>query len=195
MFAITSSAVILADEQYEVKYVSSSLAADSELRRLVCEGPRLSASLREHLRGLSIHRLDPETHFVPLDEQRVVHCSRLIGSGGDLYMLVVDAKRNIDALTLASAKFSLTRRETAVLELVLEGANARAIAEALQISEHTVHAYMKRLVAKTGARNRASMLAAILNWDRSDRSHRDVKAEGVKDGVLPPAVIPAKRRA
>ncbi len=173
MFARTNSAVILADERYEIKFVSSSFAADSELRRLVCEGALLTTSLRERLRGLNIQRLDPGSpHVIPLDERRVVHCSRLIGSEGDLYMLVVEAKQNIDALALASARFSLTRRETAVLELVLEGANARAIAETLEISEHTVHAYVKRLVAKTDARNRSSMIAAILDWDGSAAPRR-----------------------
>ena len=119
--------------------------------------------------------------MIPLDEQRVVHCSRLIGSNSDLYMLVVERKRSINALALASARFSLTRRETAVLELVLEGANARAIAATLEISEHTVHAYMKRLIVKTEARNRASMVAAILDWSRSGAPHRPAVKEEASD--------------
>ncbi len=196
MLARAHSAIILTDEQYEVKFVSRSCASDTVLRSLVCEGALLSTTLQERLRGLNLQRLDPgNPHVVPLDDRRIIHCSSLIGSGSDLFMLVVEAKRNIDALTLASAKFSLTRRETAVLELVLEGANARAIAEALEISEHTVHAYMKRLVAKTDTRNRASMVAAALNWDRSHRPHRRAAEEKLPDDGASSAPISGKRGA
>jgi FixJ family two-component response regulator len=73
-----------------------------------------------------------------------------------------------------------------ILILVLEGANASEVAAALVISEHTVHGYFKRLLKKTRSRNRAAMVANVLEWTRGTEQRATgaprprVPAEGVK---------------
>lgn len=167
-----STAIIITDDCYEVKFLSERVADDANFREIIFE-QRLSSALQDLLRrsGISVRNL-AVPRAVALNEQTVVHCSRLVGAGTSLIMLAFEANRDVDALNRAAMKFSLTRRETAVLALVLEGAKARQIAEALMISEHTVHGYMKRLIAKTNARNRAAMVALVLEWDRSHQPYR-----------------------
>lgn len=191
-----SAAVIITDDRYAVKFLSQRLAADDSLRRLLCEGEQLASGLRELLTRLGIvARNLSGSRAVPLDEQRIIHCSRLLGPAGDLIMLTVETDRNLDALNRAAVRFSLTRRETAVLALVLEGAKARQIAEALIISEHTVHGYMKRLIAKTNARNRAAMVALVLDWDRSHQPYHQTERGTYRDDGLPSGVRTAYRRS
>lgn len=53
---------------------------------------------------------------------------------------------------------SLTRQEKRIIELVAKGARNKEIAEALNISAHTVKAHMSAIFRKTNARNRVELL-------------------------------------
>lgn len=55
------------------------------------------------------------------------------------------------------ARGALTGREWQVAALVARGLTNREIAQQLVLSEHTVHNHVKRILAKTGARNRADL--------------------------------------
>jgi DNA-binding CsgD family transcriptional regulator len=82
--------------------------------------------------------------------------------------------RSRDTVRVAARRYALTKREHEVLMLILEGANAAEIAGALHISEHTVQGYFKRLLKKTGSRNRAAMVANVLEWSRGGPRHRGI---------------------
>ena len=56
---------------------------------------------------------------------------------------------------------ALTPRETELLAVLLNGADTKAIAEALFVSQHTVQDHLKSIFAKTGARNRRTLLARV----------------------------------
>ena len=81
-----------------------------------------------------------------------------------MFVLTVEEDANRKSLSRAVRRYQLTRRETAVLTLILDGLNASEIGGSLTISENTVQGYFKRLLAKTGSRNRVSMVAKILDW-------------------------------
>lgn len=55
----------------------------------------------------------------------------------------------------------LSPRETELVDLLAEGADTRTIAEALFVSEHTVQDHLKSIFAKTGARNRRTLLSRV----------------------------------
>jgi DNA-binding CsgD family transcriptional regulator len=55
----------------------------------------------------------------------------------------------------------LTPRERQLLDLLSEGADTKAIAGAMHLSEHTVQDHLKAVFAKTGTRNRRTLLARL----------------------------------
>jgi DNA-binding CsgD family transcriptional regulator len=63
-----------------------------------------------------------------------------------------------------------------VLFHVLEGANAGEAAEALDISEYTAQGYIKTLLMKTESRNRAAMVAKVLDWENPRPVREPVRA-------------------
>ena len=62
------------------------------------------------------------------------------------------------------------------------------IARALTISEYTAQGYLKSLLSKTGSRNRAAMVAKVLNWNKDGESAARVDEAAARDpeavGVL-----------
>jgi len=56
---------------------------------------------------------------------------------------------------------ALSPREAELLELLVEGADTKAIAEALFVSQHTVQDHLKSIFAKTGTHNRRTLLTRL----------------------------------
>jgi DNA-binding CsgD family transcriptional regulator len=112
-----------------------------------------------------------------LDGNCVMHLSPLIGTvNNKMYAVVIEADRNDDVIARAVARFHLTKRQIDVLLHVLDGANAAEVARALHLSEYTAQGYIKTLLVKTNSRNRAAMVAKVLNWRRGPQeptSERD----------------------
>jgi DNA-binding NarL/FixJ family response regulator len=63
--------------------------------------------------------------------------------------------------SLYARSHGLTTREVQVVDLLAEGADTRSIAAALFVSEHTVQDHLKSIFAKTGTRNRRTLLARL----------------------------------
>jgi DNA-binding CsgD family transcriptional regulator len=117
-------------------------------------------SLLEHC----VRTGDRHSRVAFLDAQRLVRVTRLDGGNGSLFAVSVESFRGGDSLSRATRKFQLTPREIDVLALILEGASATETADTLKIAETTVQGYYKRLLNKTGARNRPAMVATVLDW-------------------------------
>ncbi len=62
---------------------------------------------------------------------------------------------------LFARSHALSTRETELLELVVEGADTRAIAGALYISQHTVQDHLKSIFAKAGVNNRRTLVTRV----------------------------------
>lgn len=63
--------------------------------------------------------------------------------------------------SLYARSHGLSGRETELLELLANGADTRTIAASLHVSEHTVQDHLKSVFAKTGTRNRRTLLARV----------------------------------
>ncbi|HEX9547812.1 MAG TPA: helix-turn-helix transcriptional regulator [Acidimicrobiales bacterium] len=63
--------------------------------------------------------------------------------------------------SLFACSHALTRRETELLDLLAQGADTHTIAQELFLSEHTIQDHLKSIFAKTGARNRRTLLTRL----------------------------------
>ena len=97
----------------------------------------------------------------------VLRVSRLAGSAGSYVAVFIEHGTRREDLTGTAERYGLTRREVEVLTLILNGLNGGEIAQNLSIAETTVADYVKQLLRKTGAKNRADMLARVLGWNGS----------------------------
>ncbi len=62
---------------------------------------------------------------------------------------------------LYARSHALSPRETELLDLLVEGADTKAVAEALFVSQHTVQDHLKSIFAKTGTHNRRTLLTRV----------------------------------
>ncbi len=158
-----SPSFVVVDARCRIKYVSAG-GSDEELKRIVASPvelqPEVEAFLRDGLGGEACSAV--RTAY--LSGEHVLRVARLFGEGGAMFVLTVEEDANRKSLSRAVRRYQLTRRETAVLTLILDGLNASEIGGSLTISENTVQGYFKRLLAKTGSRNRVAMVAKILDW-------------------------------
>jgi DNA-binding CsgD family transcriptional regulator len=90
--------------------------------------------------------------------------NRSLGVTFGAFLISIETIRNRNDLAEATRRYAFTQREAEVLAHLMRGEKAGDIARILHIAEGTVQNYYKRLLAKTHARNRASMVAAVLGW-------------------------------
>ena len=67
-----------------------------------------------------------------------------------------------ERIGLFTRAFGLSPRESDLLALLPTGADTRALAEQLFVSEHTVQDHLKSIFGKTGTRTRQSLLSRAL---------------------------------
>jgi DNA-binding NarL/FixJ family response regulator len=180
--------VVVIDAGYRVKYCSTGRYNIGELNRLLIDGgerlrPDIEA-MAAKLIAAAGSDLTEESLLALLDADRVVRLSRLSGPEGTLYALIFGTNHNRDSLLRAATRYTLTRRQSEVLALILEGDSVGEIAEALCISENTVQGYVKSLLSKTKSRNRPAMVAKVLDWNqvRATRSELPLEAPDAFSG-------------
>lgn len=94
----------------------------------------------------------------------VVRAAPLDGLAGRGVAISLERAASRAPLQSAAQRFGLTPRESAVLELILQGLPSKEIAKQLQIAQSTVGEYFKHLSCKIESRNRAEMIARVLDW-------------------------------
>jgi DNA-binding CsgD family transcriptional regulator len=133
------------------------------------EGRRLGPSIDTVVRDLVASWTDPDqvesNCFAVVPPTYVIRVIPLHGDAQRFVAITIEQCRDRDSLTPAARTYSLSPRETEVLSLILEGAQASEIADRLSLAESTVQGYFKRLLSKTRSRNRPSMVAKVLGWD------------------------------
>lgn len=65
-------------------------------------------------------------------------------------------------LSLVAKKFNVSRRERQTVEWLLQGLSSKEIAAKMNISSHTVNSFIRTVMIKMGATNRAGILGKII---------------------------------
>ncbi len=167
----SSMSLFVVNESCEVKSVfPEQQMPEGSARFLRDGGTRLIAEVELAIRAILATRewrMALGARTTVLDSGPVVHVSPLLiseDSAASRFAVVIEADRSEECIIRAVNRYSLTNRQTDVLLLVLEGANAHEVARELQISEYTAQGYIKALLMKTGSRNRTAMVSKILQW-------------------------------
>lgn len=159
LIIVTGDCAVLLDSigptEYELRFLLNDERTKLREQTAHALKPLMAGCLRKGESQLSI---------ASLDERRFLRVTRLDGVSGVFFAISVEFFRDGDSLSRARRKYQLTNREIEVLALMLEGANTAETARALSIAESTVQGYWKRLLAKTKSRNRAAMVANVLDW-------------------------------
>jgi DNA-binding NarL/FixJ family response regulator len=142
-----------------------------QLRRLP---PPVETAVRQVLDGWR-DGSPAEEAVVPILPEVVLRVSRLTGDDSHYVALFFETRARRDDVAHAAERYALTKREVEVLALLLRGATPAEIAEHLTIAETTVGDYTKQLLRKTGAKNRADMVARVLGWSSRERRSRDAQ--------------------
>lgn len=76
--------------------------------------------------------------------------------------VTIEATSPAERRRLFASSHGLSPRERELVELLAHGADTHTIAEKMFLSEHTVQDHFKSVFAKTGTRNRRSLLARLV---------------------------------
>ena len=90
---------------------------------------------------------------------------------GDFYACCIWRFERASALTDASRRYGLTKREAELLDCVLQGQSSAQIARSLSISLATVEWHTKRLLSKTDACSRTQMAMRAVGWLPDSTQH------------------------
>ena len=152
-----------------------------DLRVVDCDSYETTAAINLEYPDVNVVAMAIVQHDASIDRiTRAGACSYVLKSG-DTYEFLeqlrrVVERRRVSANGVGSAavngrgsfraarrhrsltsKGTLTAREVAVMSILAEGKSNREIADSLGISVHTVHAHMKRLMAKLDVENRTQL--------------------------------------
>ena len=86
--------------------------------------------------------------------------------GGASIAVTIEEASAADRLDLFTRAFGLTAREHQMVALLATGSDTRAMARQLSLSELTVQDHLKSIFAKTGARDRVTLLSRALGTRR-----------------------------
>jgi DNA-binding CsgD family transcriptional regulator len=167
MMRRTKARIILLNERSEIAFAEpAAIELLSRTLQISMEGQMrfplpIQRAIEETARSLQ-SGLDALIEPVPNLLIRVVRLSGL--SGNSVVALHVECRTQRQSLTSAARSYKLTRRETDVLALILQGKPTSQVARELSISDTTAADYVKKLLQKTFSKSRAEMLSKILDW-------------------------------
>jgi pimeloyl-ACP methyl ester carboxylesterase len=98
----------------------------------------------------------PHADFLPLDGSN--HVLQPYDSGWPIFVRELRRFLAVEGATPMPARFDLTRRERAVLDLVARGAPNEAIAERLAIRPKTVRNHVSNIAGKLGTNSRSRLI-------------------------------------
>jgi DNA-binding CsgD family transcriptional regulator len=166
-----SPTVFIVDrDDMRIESAAQSYADYDELQRafLLPVDGMLAAPLARAVRGLTAHWGSSATecpaaiaHPIPSLAVRVVP---MLAGGHVRVCVLVEPIERRSLLARAAERFSLSARELDVLELLLAGESTPSVATMLSIAEPTARDHIKRLLSKTGARNRVEIASRFFGF-------------------------------
>jgi len=92
----------------------------------------------------------------------VLHASRLSGPSAQGQIAVIfEVARPAEVAPLIVQAYDLTKRESALLQLVARGLSTTEIAETFHISSNTVQDHLKAIFEKVGVRSRRELVGQL----------------------------------
>jgi DNA-binding NarL/FixJ family response regulator len=93
-----------------------------------------------------------------------------LGQGAATIVVTIEEASAAERLELFGRAFGLTGREYELFGLLATGSDTRAMARQMSLSENTIQDHLKSIFAKTGARDRISVLSRALGTRRDPDS-------------------------
>jgi DNA-binding CsgD family transcriptional regulator len=111
----------------------------------------------------------------------VLHASRLSGPSAEAQIAVIfEVARPAEIAPLIVQAYDLSKRESEIMQSVLQGLSTVEIATTFQISSNTVQDHLKAIFEKVGVRSRRELVGQLFAQQYQPRlvSGRDVDANG-----------------
>jgi len=136
----------------------------------------VAAQLLAAEEGLDDHPAIARTHlaegfWLTIRAARLAADEATAHTGGAGIVVTIEETSAADRRDVFSRAFGLTPRENELLALLAAGSDTRAMARQLALSELTVQDHLKSIFAKTGARDRVTLLSRALG-SRADGKAR-----------------------
>jgi DNA-binding CsgD family transcriptional regulator len=174
MAAPSKVGVLLLDSQLRPVYHNAEAAQVLTYPRSAEQLPSLNSVLpaaRALLAGAS-HPNSPAPSAMEFRSGRRRYRCRVIGldSNGEtdtgfqakvVILLERECTQSIE-ITRRSDKYRLTRRERETVRLLLQGLTSKEIAHEMNVSPSTIKSFLKMVMVKVGASNRAGIVAKLL---------------------------------
>ena len=167
----TGPVVLVLSPRLEVKaqtpateaYLRALIPPDGDRRPIPAGAYNVAAQLLAAEAGVDHHEPSARVHleggrWMTLRAARVDAAGK---SGDHDIAVTIEPSSPTERRTLFARSHALSLRESELIECLAHGADTRTIAQQLYLSEHTVQDHLKSIFAKTGARNRRTLLARL----------------------------------
>lgn len=148
-----------------LKVLAAEQGTDTLLDGKLQIGGACTETLRKAVEGLAARPPD-ERRSVINTGPSLLHLVGLNGTDGPYYAVFVEHQIEAEQLESSAKRYGLTKRETEVLELIINGKSGSEIAQTLCIRLATVNDHFKSLRRKTDTHSRSAMLVKILGKRR-----------------------------
>jgi DNA-binding CsgD family transcriptional regulator len=154
--------VLVLSEQLEVQaqtpeteqYLRALVPPDGDRPPIPAGAYNVAAQLLATEAGVDAHQPAARVHL-EAGQWLALRAARI----GDDIAVSIERASSGDRLDLLRRSAGLTARETDLLHVLSTGADTRAIAQQMFLSEHTVQDHLKAIFAKTGTTSRRDLLA------------------------------------
>jgi DNA-binding CsgD family transcriptional regulator len=165
---VDRSAMLLLDRDAQPVWMSPTLVERLAQKSVGREA--LTASLRAPARRLLAFGAAPDTVTIEIDGapwlRAFLFVTRAAREPFVLARFVEDSAREPEGVAESARQYALTRGETAVLAVLVEGKSNDEIARRLGISYGTVHSHLKSIYQKLGVHTRSEAIVLVTERGR-----------------------------
>jgi DNA-binding CsgD family transcriptional regulator len=117
--------------------------------------------------------LSKATIFHNYDDETILRIVPLDGQQFACVAIFVDIFGRRGSIFKAAKQFGLTKRESEVLQMLIQSKSSSEIAESLCVAESTVADHVKSIMRKAGTSKRAALVSKVFDLDHDIASESD----------------------